>query len=62
VWAVAFTELPSRALIWFRFRTLGMMRVGRELLAVSIFALAYVVGSAIAPWLPDWHLPHGHPQ
>ena len=60
VWAVAVTELPSLVLVWFRFRTLGMLRVGRELMAVAIFVAAYAVGSAIVPWLPEWHLPHGH--
>jgi O-antigen/teichoic acid export membrane protein len=58
VWAIAVTELPSLALMWFRFQRIGMLRIERELFAVAVFVAAYLVGSAIVPWLPDWHLPH----
>ena len=56
IWGTVIAEVPTVFTIWPRSRSLGILRVRRELLAIGIFAGSYLVGRLVMPWLPVLHL------
>ncbi len=56
IWGSVVAECAALAVVWAGARSLGILRVSRELRAVAIFAACFAVGRLLLPWLPNLHL------
>jgi len=56
VWGTVATEVTTVFAIWPKLRSLGILRLRRELLSVALFAGGLLLGAALLPWLPRVHL------
>lgn len=56
IWGTVLAEIPTLLSVWPRSRALGILRIRRELLAIGIFACAFVLSHLAAQWLPPIHL------
>lgn len=56
MWGIVVAEALTGFSVWPKSRSLGILRVRRELLAVAIFVVAYGLGRLVVPWLPALHL------
>lgn len=56
IWGTVAAEVPTLFAVWPRSYSLGILRVGREVLAFGLFATAFAVGHFVVPWLPTIHL------
>lgn len=56
VWGAAASEVPSLIAVWPRARQLGVLRLGRELIAVVFFGASFALGRLLLPWLPRIHI------
>jgi O-antigen/teichoic acid export membrane protein len=56
IWGSVAAEAAALLVIWPGARSLGILRIRRELLSVGIFAAAFALGRLILPWLPPLHL------
>lgn len=55
VWGAAASEVPSLLAVWPRAKELGVLRLGRELVAVAFFCCSFALGRLVLPWLPRFH-------
>lgn len=53
VWVTALSMVPSALVLWPKFRSIGILRIDRELLAWGFFAGGLALGLAISMVLPD---------
>jgi O-antigen/teichoic acid export membrane protein len=56
MWGIVAGELATVFSVWPKSYSLGILRIWRELLAVGIFAAAYLLGRLILPFLPTFHI------
>ncbi len=56
IWATVATELATILAVWPKSRSLGILRIGKELRSVAIFAASLAVGMTVRRWLPHIHL------
>jgi O-antigen/teichoic acid export membrane protein len=60
VWATALSEVPALLVLWPKSKSLGILRLERELFAAVLFAAGFGVARAVEPWLPAVHLFRHH--
>ena len=55
VWGTVVAELPTILAVWPKIHQLGILRIGREVLAIALFVTAFGLGHLVVPWLPILH-------
>jgi O-antigen/teichoic acid export membrane protein len=56
IWGTVATELSTVLAVWPKCRSLGILRIGKELRSIAIFGACLAAGTLVRRWLPHIHL------